>query len=145
MNRSVLHSVAIISNVSYQQNLREMKHILGLLLCLISFSSTQARSIQWELGEDIGVASLCRDRDAIMDLVRADQVNESTAVNVFASLASNGRCVVFDKHRDFTVVKTLHKYLNFAGRKSFVLEVVSNNVIGFRGFVMAEAPERPSI
>ena len=122
-----------------------MKYILGLLLCLISHSPAQAKFIQWELGEDIGVASLCRDRDAIMDLVRADQVDEATAVNVFASLASNGRCVVFDKHRDFTVVKTLHRYLNFAGRKSFVLEVVSNNVIGFRGFVMAEAPERPSI
>ena len=122
-----------------------MKYILGLLLCLISFSPAQSSFIQWELGEDIGVASLCRDRDAIMDLVRADQVGEARAVNVFAFLASNGRCVVFDKHREFTVVKTLHKYLNFAGRKSYVLEVVSNNVIGFRGFVMAEAPERPSI
>ena len=122
-----------------------MTYILGLLFCLIPFGLAQAIPTQWELGEDIGVASLCRDRDAIMDLARADQVDEATAVNVFASLASHGRCVVFDKHRAFTVVKTLHNYLNFNGRKSYVLEVVSNNVMGFRGFVMAEAPGRPSI
>lgn len=109
------------------------------------FNPAQANFVQWEFGEDIGIASLCRDRDAIMDLVRADQVDEATAVNVFASLASHGRCVVFDEHRAFTVVGTLHKYQNFNGRKSYVLEVVSNNVMGFRGFVMAEAPERLSI
>ncbi len=122
-----------------------MKYVLGLLYLLMSFGLAQANPIQWELGEDISVASLCRDRDVIMDLVRADQVDEATAINVFAPLAYHGRCVVFDKHRAFTVAGTLHKYLNFNGRKSYVLKVVSNNVMGFRGFVLAEVPERPSI
>ena len=108
-------------------------------------ASANAKFIQWELGEDIGVASLCRNQDAIMELARADQIDEEAALNAFASLTARGLCVVFDEHRKFTVVKTLFKYKDFNGRKSFVLEVVNNKITGFRGYVMAQAPVRSSI
>ena len=80
-----------------------------------------------------------------MDLARADQSDEARVMETFAFHASSGLCVVFDKHSPFTVVKTIHKYQDFTGNKSFVLEVVSNKMLGFRGYVMARAPKRPSI
>ena len=122
-----------------------MKFILCLTFCVMLAASANANFIQWELGEDIGVASLCRNQDAIMELARADQVDEEAALKAFASLTSRGLCVVFDEHRSFTVVKTLFKYKDFNGRKSFVLEVVNNKITGFRGYVMAQAPVRPFI
>ena len=122
-----------------------MKFVLCLIFCVLLAASANAKFIQWELGEDIGVVSLCRNQDAIMELARADQVDEEAALKAFASLTSRGLCVVFDEHRSFTVVKTLFKYKDFNGRKSFVLEVVNNKITGFRGYVMAQAPVRPSI
>ena len=80
-----------------------------------------------------------------MDLARADQLDEAHVIKTFASFASSGLCVTFDDHSPFTVVKTLHNYKDFKGHKSFVLEVVSNKILGFRGYVMARAPKRPSI
>ena len=122
-----------------------MLYRLLLLLLVIVPTSTSAQFIRWEVGEGIGVATLCRDKNTIMELARADQSDEARVMETFASHASRGLCVVFDKHSPFTVVKTIHKYQDFTGHKSFVLEVVSNKVLGFRGYVMARAPKRPSI
>jgi len=122
-----------------------MRFIFLCIFCVMTSNSAGAYFIKWELGEDIGVASLCRDQNAIMELARADQVDEAAALKTFASLTSRGLCIVFNEHRNFTVVKTLHKYQDFRGRNSFVLEVVSNRVLGFRGYVMAQGPVRPSI
>tara|TARA_B100000676_G_scaffold59675_1_gene58935 strand:- start:767 stop:1135 length:369 start_codon:yes stop_codon:yes gene_type:complete len=122
-----------------------MKLILWMILCVVLPTSANATFIQWELGEEIAVASLCRDQKSIKELARADQVNEEAALKAFASLASRGLCVVFDQHRSFTVVKKLFKYKDFYGRNSFVLEVVNKKIMGFRGYVMAQAPVRPSI
>ena len=122
-----------------------MLYRLLLLLLVIVPTSTSAQFIRWEVGEDIGVATLCRDKNTIMELARADQSDEARVMETFASHASRGLCVVFNKHSPFTVVKTIHKYQDFTGNKSFVLEVVSNKVLGFRGYVMARAPKRPSI
>ena len=122
-----------------------MLYRLLLLLLVIVPTSTSAQFIRWEVGEGIGVATLCRDKNTIMDLARADQSDEARVMETFASHASRGLCVVFDKHSPFTVVRTIHKYQDFTGHKSFVLEVVSNKVLGFRGYVMARAPKRPSI
>ena len=87
-----------------------MKLILWMILCVVLPTSANATFIQWELGEEIAVASLCRDQKSIIELARADQVNEEAALKAFASLASRGLCVVFDQHRSFTVVKKLFKY-----------------------------------
>ena len=122
-----------------------MLYRLLLLLLVIVPTSTSAQFIRWEVGEGIGVATLCRDKNTIMDLARADQSDEARVMETFPSHASRGLCVVFDKHSPFTVVKTIHKYQDFTGNKSFVLEVVSNKMLGFRGYVMARAPKRPSI
>ena len=122
-----------------------MKLISWLILCVILPTTVNATLAQWKLGEEIAVASLCRDQKSITELARADQVNEEAALKAFASLASRGLCIVFDKHRNFTVVKKLFKYKDFYGRNSFVLEVVNNGTLGFRGYVMAQAPVRPSI
>tara|TARA_S200000501_G_scaffold202805_1_gene190774 strand:+ start:500 stop:868 length:369 start_codon:yes stop_codon:yes gene_type:complete len=122
-----------------------MLYRLLLLLLVIVPTSTSAQFIRWEVGEGIGVATLCRDKNTIMELARADQSDEARVMETFASHASRGLCVVFDKHSPFTVVKTIHKYQDFTGNKSFVLEVVSNKMLGFRGYVMARAPKRPSI
>ena len=122
-----------------------MLYRLLLVLLAIVPTSTSAQFIRWEVGEDIGVATLCRDKNTIMELARADQSDEARVMETFASHASRGLCVVFNKHSPFTVVKTIHKYQDFTGHKSFVLEVVSNKVLGFRGYVMARAPKRPSI
>ena len=123
-------------------------YILSFILLFLFITlptSANAQYIKWELGEDIGVATLCRDKNTIMDLARADQLDEAHVMETFASFASSGLCVTFDDHSPFTVVKTLHKYQDFKGHKSFVLEVVSNKILGFRGYVMARAPTRPSI
>ena len=122
-----------------------MRYSLLLLLLIMLPISADAQYIKWEIGEDIGVATLCRDKNTIMDLARADQLDESQVMEAFASFASSGLCVIFKKHSPFTVVKTLYKYDDFKGHKSFVLEVVSNKILGFRGYVMARAPNRPSI
>jgi hypothetical protein len=122
-----------------------MLYRLLLLLLIIVPTSASAQYIKWEVGEDIGVATLCRDKSTIMDLARADQSDEARVMETFASHASSGLCVIFVEHSPFTVVKTIHKYRDFTGHKSFVLEVVSNKVLGFRGYVMARAPKRPSI
>ena len=122
-----------------------MSFIFLLILSAMTPHSASANFIKWEIGEDIGVASLCRDQNAIMELARADQVDEAAALKTFASLTSRGLCIVFNEHINFTVVNTLHRYQDFKGHNSFVLEVVSNRVLGFRGYVMAQAPVRPSI
>ena len=122
-----------------------MKLIFWMILCVALPTSAYATFTQWKLGEEIAVASLCRDQKSIIELARADQVNEEAALKAFSSLAARGLCVVFDKHRSFTVVKKLFKYKDFYGRNSFVLEVVNNKIMGFRGYVMAQAPARPSI
>ena len=122
-----------------------MRYSLLFLFLLMFPTSAGAQYIKWEVGEDIGVATLCRDKNTIMDLARADQLDEAHVMETFASFASNGLCVTFDDHSPFTVVKTLHNYKDFKGHKSFVLEVVSNKILGFRGYVMARAPKRPSI
>ena len=117
-----------------------------LFLFLMMFPiSAGAQYIKWEVGEDIGVATLCRDKNTIMDLARADQLAEAKVMETFASFASRGLCLAFKNHQPFTVIKTIHKYEDFKGHKSFVLEVISNKGIGFRGYVMARAPKRPSI
>ena len=122
-----------------------MKLFLWMILCAVLPTSANATFTHWKLGEEIAVASLCRDQKSIIELARADQVNEEAALKTFASLASRGLCVVFDKHRSFTVVKKLFNYRDFYGRNSFVLEVVNNKTLGFRGYVMAQAPVRSSI
>ena len=123
----------------------KMRYSLLFLFLMMFPTSAGAQYIKWEVGEDIGVATLCRDKNTIMDLARADQLDEAHVMETFASFASSGLCVTFDDHSPFTVVKTLHKYQDFKGHKSFVLEVVSNKILGFRGYVMARAPKRPSI
>ena len=123
----------------------KMRYSLLFLFLMMFPTSAGAQYIKWEVGEDIGVATLCRDKNTIMDLARADQLDEAHVIKTFASFASSGLCVAFDDHSPFTVVKTLHKYQDFKGHKSFVLEVVSNKILGFRGYVMARAPKRPSI
>ena len=123
----------------------KMRYSLLFLFLMMFPTSAGAQYIKWEVGEDIGVATLCRDKNTIMDLARADQLDEAHVIKTFASFASSGLCVTFDDHSPFTVVKTLHKYQDFKGHKSFVLEVVSNKILGFRGYVMARAPKRPSI
>ena len=122
-----------------------MRYSLLLIFLIMLPTSAGAQYIKWEVGEDIGVATLCRDKNTILDLARADQLDEALVMETFASFTSRGLCVTFDEHSPFTVVKTLHKYEDFKGHKSFVLEVVSNKVLGFRGYVMARAPKRPSI
>ena len=122
-----------------------MRYILLLFLFITLPTSANAQYIKWELGEDIGVATLCRDKNTIMDLARADQLAEAKVMETFASFASRGLCLAFNNHQPFTVIKTIHKYEDFKGHKSFVLEVISNKVLGFRGYVMARAPKRPSI
>ena len=123
----------------------KMRYSLLFLFLMMFPTSAGAQYIKWEVGEDIGVATLCRDKNTIMDLARADQLDEAHVIKTFASFASSGLCVTFDDHSPFTVVKTLHNYQDFKGHKSFVLEVVSNKILGFRGYVMARAPKRPSI
>ena len=122
-----------------------MRYILLLFLFITLPTSANAQYIKWELGEDIGVATLCRDKNTIMDLARADQLAEAKVMETFASFASRVICLDFENHQPFTVVKTVHKYEDFKGNKSFVLEVISNQIFGFRGYVMARAPKRPSI
>ena len=116
-----------------------------LFLLIILPTSAGAQYLKWEVGEGIGVATLCRDKNTIMDLARADKSDEALVMETFASFASSGLCVAFDEHRPFTVVKTVYRYEDFKGYKSFVLEVISNKMLGFRGYVMARAPKRPSI
>ena len=118
--------------------------VLFVLFTMFPFTA-DANYIKWEDGEDIGVAALCRDKNTIMDLAQADKLDEALVTERFASFASNGLCVTFDKHSPFTVVKTIYNYEDFKGQNSFVLEVVSNFIFGFRGYVMARAPKRPSI
>ena len=122
-----------------------MRYIFLLLLFVALPASANAQYIKWKLGEDIGVATLCRDKNTIMDLARADELAAAKVMETFASFASRGLCLAFENHQPFTVVKTVHKYEDFKGYKSFVLEVISNQIFGFRGYVMARAPKRPSI
>ena len=103
-----------------------MRHTILLLMLLMVPSSLNAQYIKWEVGEDIGVTTLCRDKNTIMHLARADQSNEALVLETFASFASTGLCVAFNEHSPFTVVKTLYNYEDFNGQDSFCLLYTSD-------------------
>ena len=82
-----------------------MRYSLLFLLIMLP-TSAGAQYIKWEVGEGIGVATLCSDKSTSMDLARADQSDEALVTETYAS---SGLCVAFDEHSPFTGVKTVYR------------------------------------